>query len=261
MSIKLRWISVILGFIVILMGISSCIPVYYAPNSQNVPLFKERKEANISGAVSYGMNSIGVDLQVAHAVTDHIGWMCNYNHWGARWNQKNEPGNLLYQSEGAHKGDIFELGIGYFTMLKNNRMVFETYGGYGWTSAKNEYGSAVKSEVRGNRYFVQPAIGWHFKSVTMGVSMRIVGLDYNSFSFSGPHSNKPNDSFKNLIDHPFSVFIEPGFVLRVGSEKVKFQLQLTFSLPINNPDMDYDLLSISTGLVIPIQSKKKTGNN
>ena len=56
----------------------SCSHYYYVPNSQNVPLFREKNEYRFSGTLAGVEESSSKELQAAYSVTDHIGVMANF---------------------------------------------------------------------------------------------------------------------------------------------------------------------------------------
>lgn len=143
-------------FISILFIGNGCVPCYYSPNTQNVPLFEEQFDANVLVAYRCGATAIGCDIQAALAVTDHIGIMANYNHFGLHWDYSDDFWGF---GRGYHKGDLFEIGAGYFRPLKK-KMMFETYGGFGWGDVKNDYEGYLEHNLY-HRYFIQPALGWH----------------------------------------------------------------------------------------------------
>jgi len=78
---KLNKSQIRLSFILIIhLVIVGCAPVYYAPNAHNVPLFSEKNEATISASYAVLDNPgpmTGTDLQLAIAVSDHVGIMAN----------------------------------------------------------------------------------------------------------------------------------------------------------------------------------------
>jgi hypothetical protein len=251
MLFKPKLIFGIIGLLSLGWILNGCIPCYYAPNAQNIPLFNEKNDANISGSFRFGNQSTGFDLQVAHAVTNHFGWMCNYNHWGGLWSEwsMNAQDHSI-----EYRGDHFELGVGYFTLLNDN-LIFETYGGFGWSSVRNDYEGRKESKIKGLRYFVQPAIGWKNDFFSIGGSMRFLGLDYNHFELTG--ITLPYENLDEVMDNPFTVFFEPALTLRAGFEHLMFQLQGSYSIPFKKLEYQYDPLNISIGLLIPIHAKKK----
>ncbi len=73
----------LLGFITL--ANTSCIHYYYAPASNNVPLFKEKNEVRIQAqysSVAVDASTIdaigGFELQTAYAAGKHLGLQLNY---------------------------------------------------------------------------------------------------------------------------------------------------------------------------------------
>ena len=250
-DIKRHWLIIYLYLISSIILLGGCIPLYYTPNAPNVPLFEKKNDALISAAYRFSAFSIGCDLQVAHAATNHLGWMAGYNHWRGKWDSDDTFG---YDYVDVNKGDVFDLGIGYY-MLINEKMTFETYGGMGWLWTKNEYESKAITGVNGNRYFIQPAFGWHLNHVDLGVSIRFCGVNFTRFTYTLGANNKQD--IIQLQNNPFNMFAEPAFTLRAGGETIRFQLQVLVSFPLNNSLIEYDPINISTGLVFLIRQKKK----
>jgi hypothetical protein len=59
---------------------TSCVHYYYAPNANNVPLFKEKNEERIQLQYSGGNNYGGFDFQSAYAVGKHTAVQLNFFH-------------------------------------------------------------------------------------------------------------------------------------------------------------------------------------
>jgi hypothetical protein len=238
------------SMLIICLILSSCVPCYYTPNAQNVPLFREKNDLNFMGAFRFSAESLGADVQMAHALTNHFAWMINYNHWGAKWDGE----RFGSDEEGSHSGDLFEFGLGYFTKL-SEKAVFETYGGFGWAWVKNVYKPMSESKIDGPRYFIQPGFGWHLQHAKLGVSMRFAGLNHMNFEYRG--IDTPSEGLQNVIDRPLSMFFEPAFTARFGKEPVMFHLQVVLSLPMNWEPIEYDPINISLGLIFPLSVKNE----
>lgn len=238
-------------FIIVLFP--GCISVFYTPNAQNAPLFTEKGEVNVSGGFQISSYSTGVDIQLAGAVTDYLGIIANYNHWGGSW-ETSDPfgGETIY---GKHKSNFGEIGLGYYLPF-NKKFVFETYGGFGLGKVMNEYQKDAKSTVNYNRFFIQPAIGWHEKNIQLILSTRFCGLDYRQINISVNLNNYNLNEIFYLENHPFSFLIEPAFTFRGGGKYVKFQAQVGFSFNINNPDLMYDPINLNLGLIFTIPSER-----
>jgi hypothetical protein len=159
--------------------IEGCIPCYYAPNAQNVPLFTEKKQANCTMGFQLGLLSVGLNTQVACAVTDHIGLMVNYNQFSGR----GESFTLFGEDYSTQfKGRMGEFGLGYYHKIEK-KFVFETYGGMGTNKIETVYdnfGGNGTSTLKYLSFFIQPAMGYYNKNIQMAFSSRFRLLNYNS---------------------------------------------------------------------------------
>jgi hypothetical protein len=237
---------------------SSCISLYYAPNSQNVPLFTGKNETEASLAIQFGSLTLGCDIDLAYSVTNHLGLMANYNHWGAK--KKSMLPNSDVEFEISGKSDLFELGAGYFLPFRD-KFVFEVYGGMGWGGVKNEYESSKESKLTFNRYFLQPSCGYYNKKVNLAFSLRLSGVDYKHFKFDPGVDTDDKSDLQYIMDSPFAFYLEPAFTFRVGGEYLKFQFQVAISENLNNPDLVYEPLCITAGLIAIFPNKKEKTKN
>ena len=239
----------LIGCYTILIQLSGCQSIFYTPNAQNVPLFTEKKEANISGALQISNYSTGVDIQIAASVTNHIGLIFNFNHWAGSWEGTEFliSGNKFY---GSHKCNFGEMGVGYYLPIKN-KFVFETYGGIGIGKVVNENDLSQDTKIKYNRYFLQPAIGFYHKNIKLIFSTRFCGLDFRDIYYSGSNYNL-DEEIIYAENNPFSFLIEPAFTFRGGWKYFKFQIQVGRSFIVNNPYLNYDPLNLNLGLMITI---------
>ncbi len=203
---------------------ASCAP-YYIPNSINVPLLNKKGDAqlNIDAALS------GFNQQLAYAATDNIGIMFNSN-----FSLKNNSLDII------KKHNFFELGIGYFSLLKED-WKFEVYGGGGF--GKNIIVDPLSSffsmnnhiDIRSQRFFIQPSIAYSIENFDIAFSTRVAFLNYKDL--------------KNNIKPSFNQFIEPALTLKFGIKEIKFLMQGGISIPtIINNDSYYFPFMASMGL-------------
>ncbi len=253
-----RIILFIIWLPVLLLLFPGCISLYYAPNSQNVPMFKEKNETEASLAFQFGTLTVGCDADLAYSFTNHFGIMANYNHWSAKKRSMLPNSDAEFHISG--KSDLIEMGAGYFLPFKD-RFVFEAYGGGGWGGVKNEYESQGESRLSYNRYFIQPSCSYYNKKVSLAFSMRLSGIDYRRITFDPGIDFFDSYDLEYIIDNPFSLYLEPAFTFRVGGEKLKFQFQVVVSDNLNTPDLIYEPLCITTGLIVLFPNKKENSNN
>jgi hypothetical protein len=231
---------------------SSCSHYYYAPNSSNTPLFREKNELSASGQLLTGGNHQGVEVQAAYAVGKHTAVMANF---AEASNAKSS--NDLAESE-AGRGSFAEVGLGLFYPLPNSRFVFETFGGGGVGSIKNDYGMAT-STTRFNRFFLQPDIGFRSKYFDFIVSGRfsLVNLKIKGIHNAEYLSQTDIDQLVYVGEHRTSLLWEPGVAVRAGGKSLKGKFQITRSYNLNNQDLIQDDLAISVGISFMINTKKR----
>lgn len=242
-------IILLLAFLIV-----GCMPCYYTPNVQNVPMFNARNQANATVGYRFGLYSRGWDIQSAYSLTDHIGIMANYNHFGATYNES-EDGWVAVE-DGNFRGNLFEFGLGYYRPIPGD-FIFEAYGGAGWGNITNEFSdylSHLESEVKYNRYFIQPAIGWRHSNINLAFSTRFCAINYTHYTLQDPQNQY--DMFELMgVDHNPCWMLEPAFTFRGGGKVVKFQTQIGLSFELNNEEVNYDPFSFSFGVAFTIRGK------
>lgn len=238
---------------VILLLCPGCISLYYAPNSQNVPMFTGKNQTEASLAFQFGTLTLGCDADFAYSFTNHFGLMVNYNHWSAK------KRTTLFHSDEEFVvtgiSDMVEVGAGYYLPFQD-KFVFETYGGGGWGGVKTDYESQRNSKLKYNRYFIQSSCGYYYKKLNLILSLRLCGIDYNRLEYDPGISGSDKQDLEFITDNPFSLYLEPAFTLRLGGDKVKFQYQVVFSDNLNTPELLYEPLCATIGLVFLFPNKK-----
>ena len=225
---------------ILTLGVVSCTPKYYAPNTHNVPLISKKGESNLT--ISGNGNQFG--LQGAYGISDNISLKLD----GAYLSDK-DKGN-------GGSGKLVEFGAGYFKPLSNN-FVFETYAIIGLGSVENQYNlNAVnatpnpptqgKLDANILRVGIQPNFGYKTKNFSAAISSRFVNLSYNKIE--GNLLFDSIDQIKYLKDNSSNFLVEPAITLRGGFEKIKLQLQYGYSFNLTNSNFKQDPQSLSIGL-------------
>ncbi|TAL33181.1 MAG: hypothetical protein EPN93_14200 [Spirochaetes bacterium] len=193
-----------------------CAPVYYAPNTHNVPLMTRRGEGR---AALYAGDHRG-EIQAAYAADNGLGLMLN----GAYVKEKDDK-----DGDGG-SGKFAELGAGYFTRVRDY-FVFETYGLMGYGDFGNHFpstldahpGSTGRITGRFARYGVQPAFGFTSRYLDAAVSVRAVGVRY--FNIEGGLVFDNRDQVDYLEDRRSQFMLEPALTIRAGYDFLKLQFQ------------------------------------
>ena len=229
-----KLIILVVGF-----GLASCNPKFYTPNTQNVPLISEKGETNLT----LSGNGNQVEFQGAYGITQNIAIKAN----GGLF----IPSNLDNGNGGS--GKFFEIGGGYFKPITEN-WIFELYGLLGIGSFENHLPSTkidypqTNGDISANifRVGVQPNFGYKSKYFSAAISSRIVNLSYSKVDGDLIFDGMPQVDY--LESNLSNFLIEPALTVRGGLEKIKLQVQYTYSLNLSNSDFMQDKTLLTIGL-------------
>jgi len=218
--------------------LTGCGAIYYVPNTQNVPVMKERGQTNLSIGLNASESTDGFELQGAYGLTDKIALQLNTD-----WVSSSE-------SDSNGSGHLIELGAGYYKNLSRS-FVFETYGLMGFGSLKYENNYNSPQEIKANffRIGLQPSISFTSKYFIASLSGRLANINYNSVN--GNYYEV--DYLKANNSH---WLIEPALTLQAGFEDVKLLIQFQISDNLTNPDFSQDYSLVSIGLKVNLNPKK-----
>lgn len=216
-----------------------CSPKYYSPNTQNVPLFSESGEWNLSAAG----NDNQFEFQAAYAVTDGFAVQANAGLF--------VPKDLDNGDGGS--GRFIEMGAGYFKPV-TDKLIFELYGLAGFGGVENELRSRATTDPVTNgtlsasvfRYGFQPNFGFKSKYFSAAVSSRIVNVLYSNVDGSLMYDGENQQAYLN--DNNSNFLIEPALTLRGGFDVAKLQLQIGRSFNLSNSDFRQDKAFATVGL-------------
>ncbi len=231
--------SINLIFFVAGVTLTGCSPIFYAPNTQNVPLLSEKGEANLTLCG----NGNQVEFQGAYGITRNISFKAN----GGLF----IPANLDNGNGGS--GKFIEIGGGYFKPIFK-KWVFEIYGIAGMGNFENHLPSTTLTypQTRGNisanifRVGLQPNFGYKSKFFSAAMSTRIVNVSYSNISGDLIFEDLSQPNF--LKENSSNFIVEPALTLKGGIEKLKLQLQYGYSINISNSNFRQDKSFLTLGL-------------
>jgi hypothetical protein len=194
----------------------SCVAPLYIPNGINVPLMKEKGDANFR----FGNSLSGHDFQSSYAISDEIGLMLNVNYCP------------LGYADSHRKHKFVEIGIGRFKKYKKYGIV-ELYSGLGIgtaTAAENEpLFSGTEITITNGRYirlFTQCGIGGRSELLDLGLYCR--EIYHNFYYIDNPHTDYARQNFR----------LEPVFFLGFGPPVFRLETQYGFSFNILSSGID-----------------------
>ena len=235
-------------FLILLLLAASCAPIY-VPTTRNVPLFRGAGE--FQGSAYF---TTGVDVQMAYAITEHLGVTGNYNILSKNQELPQDAKVPNMPSSFQRKNNFGEVGLGYYQSTRSKR--FEIYGGYGMgkgTSYDNYYFFAQDFGVKGvvatgkySRFYIQPSFGTNNKKFNMAFTMRISAVDFSEFTSDG----FTGTTVTKNPDEPMHIFLEPSLTGKfplAGNLYGVFQLNLNGPLP-NDVYFEYVPLQFAVGI-------------
>lgn len=226
--------------------LAACNPVYYQPTPAVVPLLQEQGDLELQGSVADGVSfSVGG----AYAVSDNIALMAH--------------GYLVPNSSG-YSGGLAEGGIGFGTPV-GERLRFETFAGAGFGSLsadlETEEGNvdSLLFSLNLSRLFLQPSLGYVMENFEGAITTRFSVVNYSDVR-RGPAAAVSDERYATLeaLEDNAAVFLEPGFTLRAGTERIKAQLQYFHALRLSGDALEqgeeryYANSVFSLGLVLRI---------
>lgn len=229
--------------VLLLPAVAACNPIYYSPNTQNVPLLLEKGEG-IGSAATDGSR---FEAEGAYALSDGIGVQVNAGVY--------RPDDLDNGDGGS--GHFFEGGIGYFAPLQDG-IQWEVYGLLGTGSFENHFPSTVNGnpgttgDISGSllRYGLQPAVGYRTGRFEAAVSSRLVGLSYSGVE--GSLIVDSEDQVAMLEEGGTYFLVEPALTLRAGFDRFKVQLQIGGSFNLTDGEFPQDDSMTSIGVVMRV---------
>lgn len=241
-------------FIIVVIVFTSCSPIYYVPNTQEIPLFTEKNQGR--GHIGLGNTSETSLFKIsgAYSFSKHFGITGNVFLVSA----KSSNGQT---KKGASTG----LGLVHFLPVDEN-FIFESTLGFASGKAINEDIKGIENEVRFVNFYCQPSIGQAMKHFEM-----IFSLKYNIHTYTKLNStllslaqvdnvNTPLGQ-KILFDYPLDKtyhFLEPALTIRFGWESVKLHVQFVYSSLISQTDFYRERANINFGINFKFGNKSSS---
>jgi len=237
--------------LVTLFFFTSCAPRYYSPNTQNVPLFKQKKE----GHITLGGNSNRIEFQGAYALSNSIAFQINSGLLGPSSRE------LGYDYEGK----LIELGLGYYKPINEN-FTFEIFalggiGRMGNTFLDSEEDDVNDGFITANfkRIGIQPAIGIRQKNVALSLSIRLSNLMYSDIE--GELTYRGEDQVMYLQERDSGIILDPAFTLKLGPENFHLFTQIGSSFNLSDSDFYQARSFLVVGASYMFNNKKSSSDN
>ncbi|MDB4285671.1 hypothetical protein N9933_00045 [bacterium] len=218
---------------------TGCTAPYYIPSSQHIPIIRKKGDLKLAGNLSLK----GPDIHAAYAPAKGLAVRGTYSQrFGTTLENYNSYNHL-----------VGELAIGRFSELGNN-WYYETYIGYGRGRALGEVTSDIgcncnmpnfcqcnlTEESLYHKGFLQGNVSWAKNTMEVGIA--------GKFSFVNMERTDKTNTGQISEEDLRNIFFEPGAVFRVGSEKVKFSIQLGLSIGLSEANIVHNPITGAIGL-------------
>lgn len=232
--------SHLIYFIGLFILLSGCNPVYYVPNTHNVPLLDGEKD----GVLAIHTADHQGEFQAAFALSSNVAIMAN----GALIKPNNDD-----KGDGG-KGNFLEGGVGYYKKI-SDFFVFENYALLGFANVENHFPSTLvehpessgKIKTHFLKYGLQPSVGFKSKFLEAALSLRLSGLQYYGTSGGLIFENENQTTYIHKNRQMF--LAEPALTVRAGYDFLKLQVQWGLSHNFTNPDFRQEKGYVTFGLI------------
>lgn len=205
--------AMVLAFFIL----AGCSPIYYVPNTHNVPLLRGKGEGSLS---VHGGSGRG-EVQTAYAIGEGALVMLNGAFYEKRDDRDGDGGS----------GGFTELGAGHYRRL-GGIFIFDACGLLGYGDFENHFPSTkaanpgTTGEINGKllRYGAQSSAGFRTAYFDAALSLRIAGLYYYDVNGSLVFGGRNQADY--LMEERRQALVEPAVTLRGGFDFFKLQLQL-----------------------------------
>jgi predicted small lipoprotein YifL len=227
-------------------------PIYYRTSVMNIPNFKEKSEVNL--AINAALPT-AINVQAAYAFTNHLAIQGSYQ-TGSEIEQ--ERGGGFFGGRTQEVKRTFsdnEFALGYYTPIFE-QSTFSIFGGYSAGKVVNDIKDKGLSSANFNKWFMQSSLGFRDKNVEFIGSIKMGNLKYTNLnqSYTQDEEVKNFEALKNPIP-----ILETGWLMRAGYEDIKIQFQATTTHLLTEPvpKFKFDWLSLSGGICLQLNTKKK----
>lgn len=228
----------------------------------NAPLLNEKGDIKINGAASLSEesdNALSLEGQAAYALNKHWGVVGDFH------NIQNQTSNNAI----ANYGSSSTVGFGYFTPIKNSKLMTEIYGSVGmghaiYTNSETHY---YKTFDNGQyQYFfgdyyqkhnfsimsLQTNIGYKAKYFECALTGKLANLNYykREVKVGGHDANYTFDDYDPF--HKSFLLLEPGIMLRGGTKSLKVQSAFSVGFGANN--LIAQRINFSLGLQVSLNT-------
>lgn len=218
-------------FLTVLCSLTACTHYYYAPNTLQTPFLQERHDTQVNLGLISGDEFNGWEIQSVYSPVKYGAVM--FNHFNVKHGHSTEV-----PDEDWGEGHLTEFALGAY--YPANRVIsLSFFGGWGAGRVLNIYDLDARSDLRFQRWFLQPGFSAQGKWARFGMSCRLNRLQY----IKGDIRFDIGEHHLNIIENieresPFFI-PEIGFSIGLGASPVWFNASFNFNTKSNKSDYGF----------------------
>lgn len=212
--------------VVYILFLSACTPHFYQPKPLEPVLVTKKNQLKINAIANIDLNAVSIAYSPKKALGIQLGIGSFHN---KSFSTSNAGIETIYQNEYYFNPLI---GVGYYNNISEN-FLLEIYTGAGMYNYKNTAVSYLKS-MKTINLFLQPSIAFVHNNLDAVFTLRIDDLNRNKIKISDSVLSADDQKKYKFLAYKNYLFIQPGFTVRAGFKYVKFQFQISRSIPLSN---------------------------
>ncbi len=211
--------------------LSSCGHYFYAPSENGLLNIQEGGDLKIGGSISGGSQEEegrrrSLSGQLAYSPIKGIGIQAGATLW-------RDQGAFVEDNfwAGATDSDFGDIALGNYWLLNKNhptaenglKFIWDNYVGFGSGNIQHRQEPDAGYELDLHKYFFQTHISVSMNDrISFGIFFRPTWINYRQASVYGSLSSNIVDDIEYLKTIPFPLFMETGFNIQGGWERVQF---------------------------------------
>jgi len=224
-----------------------CVQYHYSPNFIQTPYLEKKGNAEIKAAVSGSPISINGDFHASYSPIKHGVVMLNFYRTHSRFEDSNFFSGTTYNK--ASDGYLVEGAVGtYFPFSFGSGAL---YVGSGQGRMRNDYGIGRISDLRTQRFFIQPTFTFKNDWFRIGMGMRLVMLNFPSGKVD--YRIEPEDIQIIQRLERESPFIFPEIGGNIGIHLKPITISANMVLVLTKPDSDYGFDGSNVGIGLSVE--------
>lgn len=231
---------------------TSCSSPYYAVQSNHAPLLQEEGELKVEAGATVHPRTLSYDIKAAYSPMENLQVMLSTTSMERSVRQRGY-GSVNQQITAGLKGVYTEGAVGYYGEFNNTKAAMSV--GYGFANARSRgENTIVETTLDYSNVFIQPTLGIRSENFEWINSLRLSRLSFGSVQADSIPSRAGQGSlfYLNDVSRPVSganyLMMQPSSAILLGFNQLKFKLQVTLGVPLQDYVMTYDGLGFGVGL-------------